>query len=191
MGPLTAISKAVARSFTFKGRASRSEYWWFILFYTVVIMACGAYDTMTFLELIEEQGELAIFELSAFDFASTYAWIATLPAFLSVTVRRLHDAGFSGFWLILYFIPIGGLVLLIMHVFPSEGQTTAHGTPTSGPVADRTGKPVTVDSHKRAMQGYALLFDKDKKPSPEAQAARKAEVSDYYRTQVLKASKPS
>ncbi|WP_298858190.1 DUF805 domain-containing protein [uncultured Sulfitobacter sp.] len=191
MGPLTAISQAVARSFTFKGRASRSEYWWFILFYTVVIMACGVFDTVMIIELIQEQGELAALELGVLDFASTYAWVATLPAFLSVTVRRLHDAGFSGFWLILYFIPVGALVLLVMHVFPSEEQTSVHGTPASGPVADRTGKPVTVDSHKRAMQGYALLFDKDKKLSPEVQAARKAEVSDYYRTQVLKASKPA
>lgn len=188
MNPLTAISQAIARSFTYKGRASRSEYWWFMLLYTVIIVACGVYDTMMVIAVMQERGDLALLELGVLDFASTYAWIATLPTFLSLTVRRLHDAGFSGFWLVLYFIPIGGLVLMIMHVFPSEGHTSVHGTPASGPVADRTGKPITVDSHKRAMQGYALLFDKDKKPSPEMQAARKAEVSNYYRTQVLKAS---
>jgi len=47
---------------------------------------------------------------------------------------------------------------------------------------------MTVDSHKRAMQGYAVLFDKDKPVTAEMQAARKAEVADYYRSRVLKAS---
>lgn len=191
MGPLTAISQAVAHSFQFSGRASRSEYWWFMLVYTLVITICGFIDSMMVMSLIAEQGEQAIFSLGLFDFASTFAWIITLPTILSLTVRRLHDAGFSGFWLILYFIPFGGLALLVMHIMPSEARTTAYGTPAAAPAASPTGKPVSVDSHKRAMQGYALLFDKDKKVSPAEQQARKAEVSDYYRTQVLKSAKPA
>jgi hypothetical protein len=75
-----------------------------------------------------------------------------------------------------------------MYVLPSQNSTTVHGTPAAGPVVDRTGKPLTVDAHKRAMQGYALLLDKDKRPSPEQQAARKAEIGDYYRTHVLKSA---
>ncbi len=192
MSPLTAISQAVARSFTFSGRASRSEYWWFMMVYAVVFFICGIIDTMMVMSLVQEQGEQSIFTLGVFDLASTFAWLITLPTFLSLTVRRLHDAGFSGVWLVLLIIPLGGLALFVMHIMPSEGRTTAHGTPTAAAApANVAGKPVTVDSHKRAMQGYALLFDKDKKVSPEAKAARKAEVSDYYRTQVLKSGKPA
>lgn len=147
---------------------------------------------MMVVSLVREQGEQALFTLGAFDFSSTFVWLITLPTVLSLTVRRLHDAGFSGFWLVLLIIPLGGLALVVMHIMPSEGRTTAHGTPAAAsPQASVAGKPVTVDSHKRAMQGYALLFDKDKKVSPQEQAARKAEVSDYYRTRVLKSAKPA
>ncbi|MGJ8595837.1 DUF805 domain-containing protein [Sulfitobacter sp.] len=189
MGPLTAISQAVARSFTFSGRASRSEYWWFFLAYTVVFIICGSIDAFMITSLVQQEGEQALFTLGVFDLTSAFAWIITLPTMLSVTVRRLHDAGFSGFWMVLYFIPVGGLALIIMHMLPSEGRTTAYGTPAAAPAPRAAGKTVPVDAHKRAMQGYALLFDKDKKVSPEVQAARKAEVSDYYRTQVLKSAK--
>ena len=39
-----------------------------------------------------------------------------------VTVRRLHDGGYSGSWLLLYFIPLGFIVLLVMMVLPSDGD---------------------------------------------------------------------
>jgi hypothetical protein len=38
------------------------------------------------------------------------------------------------------------------------------------------------------MQGYGLLFDKDKQPTQQQLAARKAEVSDYYRSRVTKSA---
>lgn len=192
MNPLTAISQAVARSFTFSGRASRSEYWWFIALYTVIMLVCGALDTTMVIALVAEQGEQAVLELGPFAFALTFAWLFTLPTLLSVAVRRLHDAGFSGFWMLLYFIPLGGLALIVMHILPSEARTTAYGTPAAvAPAPSVKGKAAPVDAHQRAMQGYALLFDKDKKVSPQEQQARKAEVSDYYRTQVLKSAKPA
>lgn len=188
MGPITALSTALTKIFTYSGRASRSEYWWYYLACGIIGTICAAIDSVTIIKLVELHGEEALLHIRPFELASVWAWIATVPSFLSVTVRRLHDAGFSGFWLLLYIIPLGGFVLLIMHMLPSTGTTTVHGTPASGPTTDRTGKPITVDSHKRAMQGYALLFDKDKIPTPETQAARKAEISDYYRNNVLKPS---
>ena len=50
-----------------------------------------------------------------------------LPS-LSVTVRRLHDAGYSGWFLLLNFIPyIGGLILFILTVMDSEPETNRWG----------------------------------------------------------------
>lgn len=195
MGPLSAISNAVVRTGTFSGRASRSEFWWFFLAYSLVFITCGFFDGLMVANLIAQEGEQAIFTFGIFDFASTYAWFLTLPTLISVTVRRLHDAGFSGFWLILYFIPLGAFALMVMHIMPSKNRTTAYGTPAAptaaaSPARKPSGETVPVDAHTRAMRGYALLFDKDKKVSPAEQAARKAEVSDYYRTQVLKSVKP-
>jgi uncharacterized membrane protein YhaH (DUF805 family) len=186
MGPITAISTVLSKIFTYSGRASRSEYWWYYLACVLIGLVCLAIDSITIIKLVDLHGEEAMFHIRPLQLATVWAWIATVPPYISVTVRRLHDAGFSGFWTLLYFVPLGGLVLVILHILPSQGTTTAHGTPASGPVVDRTGKPVTADAHQRAMQGYALLFDKDKKPSPQMQAARKAEISDYYRNNVLK-----
>jgi len=186
MGPLKSISTAIARTFTFSGRASRAEYWWFFALYTAVCMVCVLLDGMMVVDLVEQGGEAALATLGVFAFKSTIAWLVMMPTLACVTVRRLHDAGFSGFWLLLYLVPLGGLVLLILHMLPSQNSTTVHGSPAGGPVVSPTGKPMTTDAHKRAMQGYALLFDKDKKPTPEMEAARKAEIKDYYQRNVLK-----
>ena len=188
MGPLTAISTAFAKTFTYSGRASRSEYWWYSLFYFLVCLVCAFLDTMTMIGLVQEHGEQAFTLGALLTLKSLYACIILIPPFLSLSVRRLHDAGFSGFWMLICFVPVGGLVLLVMHIFPSTESTTVHGTPASKQRMDHKGKPLTPDAHHRAMQGYALLFEKDKRPSPETQAARKAEIADYYRNQVLKSA---
>lgn len=191
MGPFNNITTALVKTFKFSGRASRSEYWWYTLFYNVIFMVCGFLDVSMVIGAAQQGGEQAVAALGLFDYTSIFACIITLPPMISLTVRRLHDAGFSGFWALLFFIPFGIFALLVLHILPSKTATTEHGTPASGPVSDRTGKPIPVDSHKRAMQGYALLFDKDKKVSPEEQVARKAEISDYYRTKVLKSANPA
>ncbi len=188
MGPINALAQAFAKIFTYRGRASRSEYWWYFLFATIIGIVCMVVDVMMVLALVTAQGEAAIFGLGPMDFASTWSWIVTMPAFLSLTVRRLHDAGFSGFWLLLYIVPLGAFALMIMHMLPSQGRTTIHGTPATAPQVDRTGTPITADAHQRAMQGYALLFDMDKQVTPEQQAARKTEISEYYRNRVLKSA---
>lgn len=188
MGPMTAIGTTVTKTFTFSGRAGRSEYWWYFLLYTVVLLICGFLDTRMVISVVQQQGEQGISSLGLFDFKSTIAWIVMIPPTISLTVRRLRDAGFSGFWILLYFVPLGALALLIMHLLPSTGNASAHGSPVTRASVGTTGKPTTTDAHKRAMQGYALLFDKDKLPSQETKDARKAEISEYYRTQVLKSA---
>ena len=188
MGPLNAISTVFAKTFTFSGRASRSEYWWFFAFYFIGSIVCLAIDAAMVLPVVQALGPQAIEVISPLSFASIWFAIAMSIPYLSLSVRRLHDAGFSGFWTLLYFLPFGALVLLIMHALASQNTTTVHGTPAAQPKADAAGKAVPVDQHKRAMQGYALLFDKDKKPTAQQQAERKAEISDYYRSKVLKAA---
>ncbi|MEP1793024.1 DUF805 domain-containing protein [Parasphingorhabdus sp.] len=188
MGPITAISTVLCKTFTYSGRASRSEYWWYYLACFILAFICLTVDSFAVLKLVALHGDEALLHAKPFAFTTLWALVATAPAFLSVTVRRLHDAGFSGFWTLLNFVPLGALVLVILHMLPSRGSTTVHGTPAAGPKTSANGRPLTVDAHKRAMQGYALLYDTDKTPTPEMQAARKAEISDYYRNNVLKAA---
>ncbi len=87
---------------TFRGRASRSEYWWFALFTLVVaIMAGRVSDTLAL-----------ILDLLLF-----------LPL-LAAQVRRLHDVGFSGWWL---FLPTVPAFIVAFELPQSESIETAFG----------------------------------------------------------------
>jgi len=186
MGPISAVGTAFAKTLNFSGRASRSEYWWVFLFSFLVNLAAIAFDVTALFMRHQVEGDLLFAALSPFDLFTPWAVLIFSIPMMSLSVRRLHDAGFSGFWLLLSFIPLAGFALFILYMLPSQNSTTHYGAPASRPMADPSGKPVTVDAHKRAMQGYAVLFEKDKPVSAEVQAARKAEISDYYRTKVLK-----
>lgn len=73
--------------FKFRGRASRSEFWWFMLF--ILLVQCG-------LALLEIVLPIAIMLPILF-----IVPILLLPANLGVTVRRFHDRNLSGWWLLL------------------------------------------------------------------------------------------
>ena len=74
----------------FNGRASRSEFWWFALFITLV--------TSALVYISETLGSIFL--------------IATLLPLLAVGTRRLRDTGRSGWWQLFLLAPVGGLVLL-------------------------------------------------------------------------------
>lgn len=77
----------------FSGRARRSEYWYFVLFNFLISFGIGFFEGLFV-------GHTA--------FSTIYTWLVFIPG-LAVAVRRLHDVGKSG-WYIL--IPIYNLILL-------------------------------------------------------------------------------
>ena len=74
----------------FNGRASRSEFWWFMLFVTLVASAL--------LYLSEALSSIFL--------------IAILLPLLAAGARRLRDSGKSGWWLLLMLVPVGGIIWL-------------------------------------------------------------------------------
>jgi uncharacterized membrane protein YhaH (DUF805 family) len=108
-GPLTAINSAMRNTFKFSGRASRSEFWWFMLFF---------YVTLIGLLFLVEWGQdrygdgsplLVFLSIVLIVF---FIWITI--AHLSIQVRRLHDMNNSASWIFLMFVPLLSLALLIM-----------------------------------------------------------------------------
>jgi uncharacterized membrane protein YhaH (DUF805 family) len=84
----------------FKGRASRSEYWWFALFVVLVSFAAGLLG----------------------DAANALVALALFLPYLAVSARRLHDIGRSGWWQLVWYIPfIGWMVMIYWCVQDSEG----------------------------------------------------------------------
>lgn len=121
---LDAVRSVYGNYANFSGRATRSEFWWFWLFYTLVIVA---------LSLVAAAiapggggGSIAFIGIAAFA-------IGSIIPIIAVTVRRLHDTGRSGWWLLLGFVPlVGGLILLFFYLQPSTPGPNAFG-PAAAP----------------------------------------------------------
>ena len=88
----------------FRGRARRKAYWMFFLFnliaaflFGIIDAAAGTFDEVSGLGLFGALYSLAIF----------------IP-YLALTVRRLHDTGRSGWWMLIAVLPLIGVVVLFI-----------------------------------------------------------------------------
>lgn len=87
----------------FNGRAKRPEYWWFALFLFLASMVLGVVS----------------------DMLSIVFSLATLLPSLAAGTRRLHDINKSGWFQLLWLIPILGWIVLI-YFLVQEGETQAN-----------------------------------------------------------------
>ncbi len=93
----------------FTGRASRSEYWWWVLFTFLVGLVLGMFG---------KTGEIL----------SGIATLAFLLPGLGLVFRRLHDIGKPGWFILLGLIPIvGAIILIIWFVKDSEPVANQYG----------------------------------------------------------------
>ncbi|MDX1619037.1 MAG: DUF805 domain-containing protein [Balneolaceae bacterium] len=107
----------------FSGRARRKEYWFFVLFNIIVAMILGFIDGMS--------GNFSP-ETGIGLLGGLYTLIALVPG-ISVSVRRLHDTGRSGWWLLIGFIPIvGAIVLLVFFVQDGDAGHNEYGANPKG-----------------------------------------------------------
>jgi len=111
MGMGAAVRSVLTQYVTFSGRARRSEYWWFYLAYVIASFAAGIID--------------AVIRTSVF---AIIVGLGLLLPTLAVGVRRLHDIGKSGWWLLIGLIPlVGGIVLLVFACRDSQPGTNQWG----------------------------------------------------------------
>lgn len=96
----------------FQGRARRSEYWWFMLFYTILLtVVVTITETLVFMTW-KADGSMSIVGMLVSALAGLIMLAMIAPS-LAVTVRRLHDLGWSGWWLLAQVIPFVSIVMLI------------------------------------------------------------------------------
>ncbi len=105
-----AVKRALNKYCCFSGRASRSEYWWWILFSFIVNTA------LNYIFLFISSAETAVMVCGI-------VGLALLLPSLGLCVRRLHDIGKSGWWWLLALIPIVGAIILIVW-FCKDSQPT-------------------------------------------------------------------
>jgi uncharacterized membrane protein YhaH (DUF805 family) len=113
---MTAIRSGLANYVKFDGRASRSEYWWWVLFYVIVYIA-ATIITSVLGSVIGSTGAV-IGSLILMVVA-----LGLLLPTLGLTIRRLHDTDRSGWWILLGFVPLIGLILIVFYCLPgTEGD---------------------------------------------------------------------
>lgn len=120
----------------FSGRASRSEYWYAALW--VFILTFGSYIVMTVLfavlgsVLVTSSDGAAAFGIisGVLGFLWLLAYIAIVLPMIALAVRRLHDAGYAGYYYFMGFIPfVGGILLLVYLVSESKPQGAIYDLP--------------------------------------------------------------
>jgi len=103
---------------TFSGRAQRAEYWYFLLFSTLILIVLSVIDSMTG-SYNEETGWGLL--------SGLYSIAVLLPS-IAVGARRLHDISRSGWWLLIGMIPlIGTIVLIVFFAQDSTPGDNAYG----------------------------------------------------------------
>jgi uncharacterized membrane protein YhaH (DUF805 family) len=108
--------KVLRQYVDFAGRARRKEYWMFTLVNVIISIVLASIDSV-----------LEISVLTVGILGLIYSLTVLLPN-LAVSVRRLHDTGRSGWWLLIGLIPlIGTIVLIVFFATEGERQPNAYG----------------------------------------------------------------
>jgi uncharacterized membrane protein YhaH (DUF805 family) len=104
------ISTCFSKYVVWKGRASRAEYWWFLLFTSVVGWAAMTVSAVT------DQPFIYYF----------YSMVVFLPS-LSAMVRRLHDTNRSGWWYWIILTIVGAFFLLYWLIKKGDENQNNYG----------------------------------------------------------------
>ncbi len=126
----------------FNGRASRMEFWIFLLFVTALTVGAHAIDGQR-----SESAAIAL-DMGILELSVTLLFL--LPS-ITVGVRRLHDTGRSGWWIMLIYLPwlatlgsagnvslqlaaagallAGGIAWIVLMLLPGQPQENAFGPP--------------------------------------------------------------
>lgn len=124
MGLTDAVNSCFSKYLTFSGRAPRSEYWWFWVFqclcymivaiiFCVIGYAVGGFEGMYIAEIVG---------------CCLSGLLMICPA-ISVTVRRLHDTGHSGFWYFITYLPFIGSFWFLYLMLKGSDDENEYGLP--------------------------------------------------------------
>ena len=120
---------ALSKYADFSGRSRRSEYWYFTLVNILISIALNVL-TVVFSGISESLAMIP-------SLLAIVISLGLLIPGIAVAVRRLHDTGRSGWWLLIALVPlIGAIVLLVFMVQDSEPGANKWGpNPKTGATA--------------------------------------------------------
>ena len=94
----------------FSGRARRKEYWMFFLIYSLLYVGLSLIDSL----------------LGSAWLSSIFSLVLLIPS-ISYAARRLHDTGRSGWWQLLYLIPLIGIIVVIVFLAQDSHEENEYG----------------------------------------------------------------
>jgi len=109
MSYFDAVSAGFRNYFDFQGRATRPEFWWFVLFLFLLGLGTAVADASLGLGGEDMAGPI-----------NMIASLATLIPSVSIGARRLHDIGRTGWWQLIAFTGIGIFVLIYWWCQPTS-----------------------------------------------------------------------
>lgn len=128
IGFIPAVKRAFKKYATFTGRASRSEFWWWFLANAIIgTILYILFFAVGLATVNRETGQFGAGGIVVGVIFVLYALAIVVPN-IAVTVRRLHDAGFSG-WFYLFTIVGLGIIPLIMCVLETSPKAVEYGPP--------------------------------------------------------------
>lgn len=109
-----AVVRALQQNYcSFRGRASRSEFWWFQLFYFILSVVISI---------------VLCWSENVAQIVSYIIGLALLLPSLGLAVRRLHDIGKCGWWIFISLIPlVGAIILLVWYCKDSQMEPNKYG----------------------------------------------------------------
>ncbi len=115
----TSVKTCFDKYATFFGRASRSEYWFFVLF-------CFLGGIITFIIDVAILGYSIESEFTPIN--SIFTIVTAIPT-IAVGCRRLHDVNKSGWWQLIWITIIGGIFLIVWFATEGEKKKNKFGPP--------------------------------------------------------------
>ncbi len=209
IGFLPAVKRGFVKYATFSGRASRSEFWWWVLGNVVALVVL--YGLIPLLGLATSGNGNDFGWGGVPPLVLLIAWtLATIVPNISIAVRRLHDAGFSGWMYLLQLIPyLGGLVVMILCASKTSPAAVQYGPPypdagypTQGYLQPGYGQPQFYgqqgyDQPGHGQQGYGQQAygqpDMTSSPSGDRSPARRSlpPTADPHRSRSAWALSPN
>jgi uncharacterized membrane protein YhaH (DUF805 family) len=116
MGFVEAVQICLSKYTDFSGRASRSEYWYYVLgtfILGIILMTLSGI-------------------MSLFYYVCIIAMILLISPSLAAATRRMHDIGKSGWFLLICLIPIVGFAVFYFLAQPSQPEANEYGPPPTG-----------------------------------------------------------
>lgn len=103
----------------FTGRATRQQYWMFILFYLVFYIVLSVVDGLLGSPIL-----------------STVYSLALLVPSISIAARRLHDTSRTGWWQLIALVPLIGVIVLLVFLVQDSHPSNDYGPNPKAGVAE-------------------------------------------------------